>query len=560
MIPGVTHFSGAQQGTAFFPVSKPYKVVLVIAGLACLMALPFLRSWFSAGWKWVCSAKPTPDPTHNKVEKAVAGSTGLLQGESATGVKIPFTPYSLSVKVMQNCSVYQIYAERESETLVDLMSKAFQLVVQGDPQYTHWSYFDDVRIFIQGQLFNTPATEYIPVAELPHKWKFHHQNSIPLILDQKTEEEVQRIVTALREHQGRIKEVFPGMEWSCSGREVLQQFRAALHSYCNRIYRGKVDQANAQGLLTLHEVFAGIIEKSSTPEVKKYFNGLLTSVSNVYARYLTSYKALQDELMARMARLPAPTPSSVNQFKVSLVGKEYQFSSLEDVARHANYFDMWREGINMGLEENNGQIQVPDNLTKYSVQLALRYLQGENIQNELPSFPFTLHAAAEFLGIPRLALVCEVYLISALEANKIEKNTVKMHNVDRIKSEMPHFYKALDIKGWLAQPSTIPEVIPDHLRPDAWKPYKLTIELKFVKQGVLFLDLQDPNETMTQIKQRIITQAKSQGSQIANPSPSNVHLYWIGQELTGIDKFNADQFRRLCISKDCDYRLQCVID
>lgn len=339
------------------------------------------------------------------------------------------------------------------ERVLDFVSRVHERAVREGLSNSNYSYFDDVKIIYGGNYLNTPSTEYVLMNALDSKYKFSHITCLFLVYKESSSPNNDKLSMPLLRHKKAITTVFTGINWSDTDhRGNLLQFRTALHSYCDRILRKKLDQANSTELEALISIFGKIIQEEEAMEVKTYFSDLLESVSNVYALFQKSYRALLQQVENTIRLLPAPIQCSSTNYKVIFNEKTYSFGSLGILASHSGYFDIMQNyqdisqlppSGNTGAANQYQINSVPEDIKPEALHHALRYLEGQPISIAyLSQSPLDLQHAAIYLGIPRLVLLCEKCLIEKLECGEIDKETI---NLERVKVEMPHFYQALEI-------------------------------------------------------------------------------------------------------------------
>lgn len=452
MIEGLIHSVTTRIQTTFHSSTKKDRIILAIAGLAVLISLPFLIA-FVRRLSGRISTPSIEDKSSENRSPAVERDPEQYQLDQP----IDFQPYQLSLKTLTGQTLTLLIDK--NETLLSFVSRATAQAAERDPGFLGCSYFDDLQLICAGKVLNTPATEYISMVELDKKYEFIKLATLHFVMRPRSDEFVSKCVASLKEEQRRISEVLSSIEWYKDPRQCLQEFRLALHSYCDRIVRG-VDKADLKGLQTLISAFGGITIRNNDDEVKRYSRFLFECVSNVQAQFLQSYDGLIYLCRIGAQLLPAPEKVPPLQDRFGVIFQKwkplYLFKDFYEFAKYCNYFDVMVDFPQ--LSDESGQAlpssntraisSIPDGVKAEAVHQALLYLEGENVSGYLTTNPFDLQRAANFLQIPRLQFLCEIQLIENLRDDRLEKKDIP-EDLTAIKLEMPRFYRALALKGWL---------------------------------------------------------------------------------------------------------------
>lgn len=434
--------------------SSKQRQIFVVGSIVFLISLPFLRPLAKQIGQYIWSDKSpkTPNSSTSQTTLQFAQSSSAFRSKiPITGSSEPFTPYQLTLKVLRG-TTFKIDIENPNENLLNFTSRALSKATSNKDSLENISYYDDARIIIAGKVWNTTELEYISMHELCQEYKFLYLATIYFHINPMEDAEVKALANQLLVYKDEISKIFNGLDFTTQPREILQQFRAVLHSYCDRIFRGKLDTASSGDLQSLQETLIRIVESAPDSKVRKYFNGLLASVSNVYAQFQDSFKALWEGIENRIHLMPEPEKPTATPNSISIGNQTFHFS-LEDNAKHAIFFDSMKE-FGPILQEGSSSWNFnhkPDEVQDIDLSDAMQYLSGNDIKQTVKDRPLLLSRAAIYLGIPRLVLMCEVELIKGVEKDHLKQDHFKQISLERIRIEMPHLYKAFDMKGWLKE-------------------------------------------------------------------------------------------------------------
>jgi hypothetical protein len=470
MVSGLTNFISLRTVSAYIPSSNHQRILLAGVGLLFLTALPFLQPLAKKVWDVVWqNSKPKEPATTTAVPKVniptppvqpqhnTGPATSTLQAPTcalnATSARPPFCPFAFTKLRDRTGQWLTLDINSAAVTMLDVVSQACVQVADKNPQYRNLSYYDDVYLILGGRRWNTPANEYIPFVDLYQQEKIQDVNTVHLVVHQQPDDKVIDLTHALSQHKTKISKVLEGLDWNVHSREILHQFRAQLHAYCSRIYRGRTDTGSSAALQCLQEIFIGIVQTTDNSNVKNYFNGLLAGVSNIFAIFQTSLEALCKAVETRIWLLQAPeSPSNSAEASMRVRSTTYQFC-IDQVAKHSAYVDAMRGFGDIVAQQDGCDLlhHKPAEVSETALHKAMEYLCGQDIQGYLQGHPLELSRAALFLGIPRLILMCEFKLIQAVMVDHIQQKDLKGLGIsfERTRLEMPHLHKAFDMKGWL---------------------------------------------------------------------------------------------------------------
>lgn len=407
----------------------PCKIILGIAGVAFLIiALPFLKSRIPTLLGRVTFDKAKP--------KTPIGN---------------WRPVTAFFKTPFRTTIYYEFAD-PNKTVADIVSEITDKALKDRPNADNIFYLEDTRLFCGGKIINPPGTEYMFAHEFIQTYKLP-VNSVQLIFRQSRDNQaVEKISRALKDDK-ELSQLCKGCDTPLV---TIQLFRVQLHSYCDRIFRGKFDLASLDQLKKFDEGLLRVLKKYPRDQkIQEYFNGLRASLAVVLAWYLESFEAIEQHIQSQLKTLTAPSKAKAPTFTFTVAGTNYAFDSLQEVIKHSQYFDIIQEFFILDstsvqkVSDNHFSLgKIPDvGVDPTAFDFALQYLQGVEIQDYIQSHPWEVHSAALFLQISRLLLLCEKQLLQDLKNNKLKPNSLPKP-LDNIKFEMPCLYKGMEMKGW----------------------------------------------------------------------------------------------------------------
>lgn len=446
MIEGLINSATTRIQTTFHSWTKKEKIILAIAGLAALISLPFLLMAFRR------RRDVSADGIDDKDAQNKANSVGVsgVTGKTAEG---DFKPFQVGLRI-SNSSV-PLDIQVKDETVLSFVKRAVQEAAQREPQFSDASYFDEVYLICNGEVINTPAMEHFSMAELNQKYQLGKTTSqMHLVLHPRDSRFFQECSATLNVFQGKFQ---PAL--SCTidedPRKTVIQFREGLHDFCKKVSQASQGEETVHSLALLISCFITVIQSTFDGDVKEYFQTLLKSVANIDAQFIEHSNGLADALLQRSYLLPLPkkVPLSDQKFTVTIQNAPSGFKSSEELRTHCKLFDLMMEfpqSYDVSISSNSLVVKsVPSNLGLAAINNALFFLQGGNVGDYLSRAPFDLQRAASFLQIPYLQLICERQLILDLSEGRLQRSAIPK-DTGSMKLEMPHFYRALELNGWLA--------------------------------------------------------------------------------------------------------------
>ncbi len=394
-------------------------------------------------------ANPIPNRTSPPATQEQQGPTILTRSSTTAGnqEKKPCS-FQMFLKTLTGKTITTELIS--TQTLIDFVSNVTQkLNPQSNPMGPS---YHGVWIIVMGKILNTAAAEYLTMGELNDYYQFQKINTLHIILNKMNPDAVSTCYSLLQKQKEAINQIcfFDGEVREAEDKEkALQTFQTAIHSYCDRIMRGKFSTASNPALETLKTMFSTII--SELPEkatsIKKYFNSLLDKVSIASTLFQKSYDSLLQEIDKKIKTMPYPTRESGSSFSVRLKNCFYPFSSLDTLAQHSDYFNAFKHmnpSLNCIIDAGTDQ-RIDEGICA-ALKSALSYLQGNAIDL---SEPYSLLQAALFLQIPRLVLMCEKALIEAVQDDPANINMQDFTDSDLrlLKVQAPYFYQALNLAG-----------------------------------------------------------------------------------------------------------------